>query len=70
MICQPNNWNMLEKLEELSAQATYYYRPWAEGTTGILNTSKTSYCLVNRDPTVLPALVQLPPSSAMLTTYL
>ena len=37
MICQPNNWNMLQMLEKLSAQAIYY-RPREDGPTGISNT--------------------------------
>ena len=37
MICLPNNWNMLQMLENLSAQAIYY-RSGLDGPTGILNT--------------------------------
>ena len=38
MICQPNNWNTLQMLEKLSTQAIYY-RPPADGPTGISNTA-------------------------------
>ena len=41
MICQPNNWNMLQMLEKLSAQAIYY-GPWSDGLTGISNTAVMS----------------------------
>ena len=40
MIYQPNNWNMLQMLENLSAQAIYYW-PRADSRTGILNTDQT-----------------------------
>ena len=36
MIFQANNWNMLQMLEKLSAQAIFY-RPQANGPTGISN---------------------------------
>ena len=38
MISQPINWNMLQMLEKLSVQAIYY-RPQADGPTGISNAS-------------------------------
>ena len=38
MICQPNNWNIFQMLENLSTQAIYY-RPGANGPTGISNTA-------------------------------
>ena len=37
MICQPNNWNMLQMLEKLSAQVIYYW-PRADVPTDIANT--------------------------------
>ena len=37
MICQPNNWNMLQMLEKLPAKAIYN-RPWSDDATGISTT--------------------------------
>ena len=44
MICQRNNWNMLQMMEKLSAQAIYY-QPWADGLTSISNTGWTNVTL-------------------------
>ena len=38
MICESNNWNMLQILEKLSSQAIYH-RPWADSPIGISNTA-------------------------------